>query len=542
MKRVAIIGGGIAGLSAAYELAKMQREGAAVECRLFEANTRLGGIIETHHENGFTIECGPDAWVTEKPWARELAVELGLEQQLIASNDARRKTYIFQSKKLVAIPEGMRLMVPRDLEALHGSPLFSDAAKQAYAREPEQAEELKRSSPKQDESVAEFVRRHFGDEIVETLAAPLLSGIFGGDIDLLSVHAVMPQFVEMEREFGSLILGLRARGEASNPTLSAKNAERMGHPGIFTSLKDGLQTLIDAMEATLPAEWIKIGCEVQEIVREASEWRVCSSSPTLSAKNAEKMGHPDQDESIFDAVIVATPAEMTRELLWPLDQRAAELLEMDASSAVIVALGFSSPTLSAKNAEKMGHPVFTVPEGFGFLISPIKNLSGKRRDAEQGIEPVNMDPPFQGDQETHPDPGPVTEGDDCVLKDQMSLLACTFVNQKFDHRVPEGGTLLRAFFGGAAGEQLLGESDAALIARAHAELTRTLGPLPEASVKLVRRWPRSLPQYAVGHLERMHELDARVATIPGLKLIGNAYWGVGLPDLIRDGRAAAREL
>jgi oxygen-dependent protoporphyrinogen oxidase len=478
MKRVAIIGGGIAGLSAAYELAKMQREGAAVECRLFEANTRLGGIIETHHENGFTIECGPDAWVTEKPWARELAVELGLEQQLIASNDARRKTYIFQSKKLVAIPEGMRLMVPRDLEALHGSPLFSDAAKQAYAREPEQAEELKRSSPKQDESVAEFVRRHFGDEIVETLAAPLLSGIFGGDIDLLSVHAVMPQFVEMEREFGSLILGLRARGEASNPTLSAKNAERMGHPGIFTSLKDGLQTLIDAMEATLPAEWIKIGCEVQEIVREASEWRVCSSSPTLSAKNAEKMGHP----------------------------------------------------------------VFTVPEGFGFLISPIKNLSGKRRDAEQGIEPVNMDPPFQGDQETHPDPGPVTEGDDCVLKDQMSLLACTFVNQKFDHRVPEGGTLLRAFFGGAAGEQLLGESDAALIARAHAELTRTLGPLPEASVKLVRRWPRSLPQYAVGHLERMHELDARVATIPGLKLIGNAYWGVGLPDLIRDGRAAAREL
>jgi len=491
MNRIAIIGGGIAGLSAAYELAKMRREGAAVECRLFEANTRLGGIVETHHENGFTIECGPDAWVTEKPWARELAVELGLEHELIASNDARRKTYIFQNKKLVAIPEGMRLMVPRDLEALRGSPLFSDAAKQAYAREPQRAEELKQSAPRQDESVAEFVRRHFGDEVVETLAAPLLSGIFGGDIDLLSVRAVMPQFVEMERQFGSLILGLQARGEASNPTQSAKNAERMGHPGIFTSLKDGLQTLTDAMIATLPVEWIKTGCEVLEIVRNGDGWKICARNPQDTVADNAASGSfakNAQDDNISDAVIVATPAEMTRELLWPLDQRAAELLEMDASSAVIVALGFDEE--------------LKLPEGFGFLVP-------------QGTGRMGEEP---------------------------TLLACTFVNQKFDHRVPEGGTLLRAFFGGEAGERLLGGSDAALIARAHAELARILGPLPEVKIKLVRRWPRSLPQYAVGHLQRMQELDARVAALPGLKLIGNAYRGVGLPDLIRDGRATAREL
>ena len=135
MKRIAIVGGGIAGVAAAYEIAKRRRGGAAVEAVLFEASLRLGGIVETVREAGFTIEGGPDGWVTEKPWARELAEELGLGGELVPSNDATRKTYVVVDSKLVAMPDGMRLMVPADLDALERSELFTDAAKAAYRGE-----------------------------------------------------------------------------------------------------------------------------------------------------------------------------------------------------------------------------------------------------------------------------------------------------------------------------------------------------------------------------------------------------------------------
>src|ERR1700692_4439775 len=176
MKRGAIVGGGVAGLAAAYELARQARGGAAVQVVLFESSTRLGGIVETVREGGFVIECGPDAWVTEKPWARELAEELGLGDEVMASNDAGRKTYVLIDRKLQAMPDGMRMMVPADLDALDASELFSAEAKQAYRDEAERAEELRTNAPEEDESVAESVRRHFGEEGVEEIWNPALSG------------------------------------------------------------------------------------------------------------------------------------------------------------------------------------------------------------------------------------------------------------------------------------------------------------------------------------------------------------------------------
>src|SRR5580692_5806115 len=150
MKRVAIIGGGVAGLAAAYELARQAYDGAALQVVLFEASTRLGGIIETVHEGEFVIECGPDAWVTEKPWARELAEELGLGDEVMASNDATRKTYVLVDKKLQAMPDGMRMMVPSNLDALDGSELFSAEARRAYRDEVELAADLKAAAPEGD--------------------------------------------------------------------------------------------------------------------------------------------------------------------------------------------------------------------------------------------------------------------------------------------------------------------------------------------------------------------------------------------------------
>ncbi|MEO6817719.1 MAG: protoporphyrinogen oxidase [Edaphobacter sp.] len=457
MKRIAIVGGGIAGLTAAYELSRLANNGAAVEAVLFEASPRLGGIVETVREGGFVIECGPDAWVTEKPWARELAEDLGLADQIMHSNDATRKTYVLIDGQLKAMPDGMRMMVPSNLDALDQSDLFSAEAKQAFHAEVNRAEELKASTPQYDESVAAFVQRHFGDEVLRTIGAPLLRGVFGGDVAKLSVRAVMAPFVAMEREHGSLITATQARAAASGNKQSP----------VFTTLQTGLGTLVDGMIAAIPKDWIRLGTKIRSISRSHKRWQIQTST----------------SQETFDAVMMAAPAHIARELLLPIDGRAAKLMEMDASSAVVVAFGFPD----AK---------FRSPPGFGFLVP---QASGSR------------------------------------------LLACTFVDQKFDHRVPQNGKLIRAFFGGGAAERLMhcGNDEVASIARL--ELAHILGPLPEPQITVVRRWPKSLPQYSVGHLELMQELDEHIRSLEGLYLLGNGYRGVGLPDLIRDARAAAQQ-
>ena len=462
MRRIAIIGGGLSGVAAAYQLAQ---EGNA-EFTLFEASTRLGGIVETVRRDGFIIECGPDSWVTEKPWARELAIELGLETEIIASNDHRRRTYLLEGKQLIPMPEGMRMMVPTQWAPLLNSPVFSWQARLAYLREIGRAEVLKQKAlpDDEDESVASFVCRHFGDEVAETVAEPLLAGIFGGRIDNLSVRAVMPAFVKLEREHGSLIAAMQKREASSEP--------------VFTTLKSGLETLIERAAETLPHGAVRLEDEVHSITQEGGRWRIQTTN--LS--------------DLFDALIIATPAHVTRRLLTPVHAEFESLLKMDATSANVVALAFSP--------ERAKH--LRIPRGFGYLVPQ-----------RQGSRPAaDTDP---------------------------QLLACTFADQKFSHRAPESAVLLRGFFGGDTAPALLQESDGVLATLAHRRLSQALGPLPEPDVSLVRHWPLSLPQYAVGHLDRMAKLAAIVDGFPGLHLVGNAYYGVGLPDLVRQGREAARK-
>jgi oxygen-dependent protoporphyrinogen oxidase len=194
----------------------------------------------------------------------------------------------------------------------------------------------------------------------------------------------------------------------------------------------------------------------------------------------------------FDAIVLATPPHVTGALLKALGEqgaRMADLLPSQATSAIVAALAFA-PEQAAR---------LRIPRGFGFVVPAAKT-------------------------EEHP------------------LLACTFVDQKFSGRVPPGAVLLRAFFGGHSGDALLGETDEKLIERARSQLGRVLGPLPQTTETVVRRWPLSMPQYAVGHLDRMAELESMVQAATGLHLVGNAYHGVGLPDLILQGRTTARLL
>ncbi|MGH9615883.1 MAG: protoporphyrinogen oxidase [Acidobacteriaceae bacterium] len=485
MKRIAVIGGGIAGVSATYELALQKRAGAPIEFVLFEAASRLGGIVETVHCDDFIIECGPDSWVTEKRWARDLAIELGLEREVLPSQDDRRKTYIAQGQTLTPMPDGMRMIVPTQWASVLNSPLFTWQAKLAYLREPKLAGELKASAldnanSARDESVRDFVLRHFGADVADTIAAPLLSGVLGGDIANLSARAVLPSLIALEREHGSLILGLQQRVRAGN-----------GSASVFTTLRNGLASLIEGMESHLPANTIQRGMTIESIHRSGDGWSL------VGASIAEK---PELARQTFDAVVVATPATTTEKLLTPLDAKIAELLPRHSSSAIIVALGFC-----ADEARGM-----RVPRGFGFLV-PARSSQGDKVFSTNNVA-------------------------------DRALLACTYVDQKFPFRTPAGAILLRAFFGGPAAPALLKQDDAMLIRLASVELGRYLGKLPEPSIALVRRWPNSLPLYSVRHLDRISELDRRVAALPNLRLIGNAYRGVGLPDLVHSGRTTAREL
>ena len=464
-QRIAIIGGGISGLTAAYVL--YRDHAAACDITLFEAGNRLGGIIETVCTRGFTIECGPDAWVTEKPWAAQLARELGLEQDLLRSNDHDRLTYLAQPGSLTPLPNAMRLMVPTDLDAVFASPLFTEQAKHAYATEPSRAAELRESAllsrgPDADESVASFVHRHFGEEVSATVARPLLAGVFGGDIDRLSARALLPSLVALEAQHGSLIRGLQQSGRTSSSS-------------VFTTLSGGLGRLVGALAERLPAASLRLSTPVLAITPYAAGWQV-------------QTAHARDD---FDRVLIATPLDTTRRLLaallLPDAQRAARLLPADATSGLIVALGYSSGLGS-------------IPRGFGFLVPGTA---------------------------THP----------------STLLACTFLNQKFPTHAPPGATLLRAFFSNTAADKLSSLTDLQIAAVAREQLIGYLGPLPEAAeVALVRRWPRSLPQYEVGHVSRIAQFERSIASLPGLAVVGNALHGVGLPDLIRDATHAAHTL
>src|ERR1700719_1599793 len=253
MKRIAIIGGGVSGLSAAYALQKQVNKAAELDHVLFEAGPRFGGVIHTERVNDFLIEAGPDSFLTEKPWAAELCRELGLGDQLIASNDAERRTYILLNGGLVPLPDGLMFMVPTNFPAAFFSSLFSWRTKLRMMRE-----WFYRPSPGLPESTAaEFVERHYGREMVERVADPLLAGVYGGGADELSASSVLARFVEIEAKQGSLGRAMLASRKLQNlsaeqgsagqpraavPTRFAVGPSAVVQRSMFTSLKNGMQT------------------------------------------------------------------------------------------------------------------------------------------------------------------------------------------------------------------------------------------------------------------------------------------------------------
>ena len=333
MTRVAIIGGGISGLAAAYALEELKQDAQAkVEYALYEASPRFGGVLQTEMVEGCTVEAGPDSFLTEKPQAADLCRSLGLGDQLIGSNDAQRVTYIALGNRLVPLPDGLMFMVPTRPVATARSPLFSWRTKLQITRELL----LPPRSGGVDESVASFVERHYGREMVERIADPLLSGIYGGDASSLSVRAVLPRFVEMERTRGSLGRAMLARRR--------KSAHASGQPPapMFTTLKGGLQQFVDALLSRLPASGLHAGTPAQAIQREGTGgWLVSAGMQS------------DQ----FDALILALPAHAAASLLRPQSPDIAdELGSIPYTSSITIALGYGAQVRAS------------LPAGFGFLV------------------------------------------------------------------------------------------------------------------------------------------------------------------------------
>jgi oxygen-dependent protoporphyrinogen oxidase len=331
MKRIAIIGGGIAGLSAAYYLEKARRAGANLQWVLFEKSDRLGGVIQTERRDGFVIEAGPDSFLSIKPDASRLCQELGLGDQLIQSNDASRKTYILVKGRLVPIPHGLEFMVPTRVWPMAATPLFSFSTKLRMAAE------LFSSARKDagDESVGDFVRRHFGQEMVDRVAEPLLAGVYGGNAERLSIRAVLPRFAEMERQHGSLV----------RATLKAKALARpVAKPQLlFTSLKNGMQQMVEALTAALPQSSIRMGQQNLSLRPVNDDWQI------ESAGTSER----------FQEVLLAAPAPAAAGLLRQFHPVLIEgLAKIEYTSSAAVALAYDQAEL---------------PAGHGFLVPRSEN-------------------------------------------------------------------------------------------------------------------------------------------------------------------------
>jgi oxygen-dependent protoporphyrinogen oxidase len=463
MKRIAIIGGGIAGLSAAYYLERARASGVELEWTLFEKSDRFGGVIQTELRDGFVLEAGPDSFLTVKPEAAQLCRDLGLGDQLISSNDAGRKTYIVVKERLIPIPDGLEFMVPTRIWPMARTRLFSFGTKLRMAREMSASPQGASRVGNEDESVASFVLRHFGAEMVERVAEPLLAGVYGGDAANLSVRAVLPRFAEMEREHGSLV---RATLKAHRQRARAKRKTQAPTQSLFTSLKGGMQQVVDALLATLPAPWRRLQYPVSALRQAGDEWQVESAE----AKTSER----------FHNVVVAAPATAAAELLRGIRPELAENLDkITYTSSCAVALAYDHLDL---------------PPGFGFLV-------------------------------------PRSEG--------HKMLACTFVHRKFPHRAPEGSALLRCFFSSSRLRGWQGYSESALLDLAQRELTDIMGLRAMPRFARVFRWACGLPQYTIGHLERVAEMEKSLSGLPGLHIIGNSFYGIGVPDCVRSGMRAA---
>jgi len=457
INRIVVVGGGITGLAAAHRLIQLGQKNVT----LIEASGRLGGTIETKNRDGFLIERGPDSFISEKPYAITLAQRLGLESQLIQTNEKHRRSFIVRNSRLQPVPEGFQLLAPSRLWPFLTSDILSLKGKARMAADLFLPRRIRHGID--DESLASFVRRRLGEEALERMAQPMVGGIYTADPETLSLRATLPRFLDMEDQHRSLIVAmLRQKNVKESGTSGARY-------GLFLSFDKGMQVLVDTL-TQIKAD-IRLNTRAEQLRLDDRTW-------TITTNTGEQLK--------ADAVCLAVPAYVAAPLLNEINEPLAAKLR-GIKYASTATLNFAYERSAIK------HPL----DGFGFVVPYIEN---------------------------------------------RSLIACTFSSVKFSGRAPNGHVLLRAFAGGALQPEIFQLDEAEMVAKVEADLRELLGITAKPLFTEVAKWERSMPQYMVGHLTHMIEIEVFAGKTPGLTLAGNSYRGAGIPDCIRSGQSAAESI
>ena len=461
-KKIAVIGGGISGLAAAYSLEEMaQRKGKSISITLFEKNNRIGGNILTERVGDFLIEGGPDCFLSEKPWAIQLCEWLGMGESLLRTNDEYRRTYIYWKGRLRELPEGIMLMIPTRFFPLLKSDLFSLAGKLRMGMELF----IPKRKSGGDESLSEFVRRRLGQEIVERVAEPLVAGVHAENPDAMSIKSRFPRFVQMEAEYGSLIKGMLAKRRI------ALNSERNKSKWtMFMTLKNGLDELPLTIVKALKMTTIITNKEVSEINKVSGYKIYLKNRDTIDA----------------DVVIFATPSYETGRLLRGLNSSISDQLDtIPYVSTATISLAYKKDSIL--------HPM----NGFGFLVPRVEN----RR-----------------------------------------IMGASWVSRKFSYRTPDDSILIRCFIGGSRNEELVFLDDKDMLKMIREELRDVMGISAEPILTRIYRWEKAMPQYIIGHDERVSRIEQSISKYPDMFVTGSAYRGGGISECIKNAQLTAESV
>jgi len=472
VRHVAIVGGGIAGLSTAWYLQQKALDaGLAIEYTLLEQGDRWGGKIKTETVDGygdqpFVVEAGPDSFISQKPWALQLARELGLEDQLLGTNDDRRKTYVLNNGRPTPLPDGVLLIVPTRIMPFALSPLISPVGKLRMGLDLF----IPARRDGQDETLAEFITRRLGAEALDKIAEPLMSGIYNAEAEKQSLLATFPRFRILEEKHGSLIKGMlagkKARSNGQGGHGPDQNKDRP-KTSMFVSLKNGTGQLVEELSSRLTGR-LRLNTAICGLMKLDGGYQLTTTrGDTINA----------------DAVVLAIPAYGAAKLIRDFAPEAAGgLYGIRYVSTGTVSLAYRSNDVN-------------LLEGFGLVI-------------------------------------PRSEG--------RLINAVTITSTKFDKRAPKDHVLLRIFFGGSRNPQMMDAGDEVLMSIVSNELEALLGIKAQPLFRRIYRWRQANPQYDVGHLDRLAEIEAE---LPGnLFLTGSPYRGIGLPDCVRQGQETAQKL
>ncbi|WP_093171397.1 protoporphyrinogen oxidase [Sinosporangium album] len=455
-RHVVVIGGGIAGLAAAWFL---RQGGDRVRVTVLEGSDRVGGKLRASEVAGVMVDEGAEAMIARRPEGKELAALVGLGDELV--DPGSTKASILSRGALRPMPEGQVMGVPSDLLALAKTGILSPAG---LARVPLD-QILPATLINTDVSVAAYVRARLGGEVLDRIVEPLLGGVYAGRAERLSLDATMPRVAAAARSERSLLAIAR--------DLAAGVPSDAGP--VFTTLKRGMGSLPEAVAAASGAE-IRIGVMVRELRRTEEGWRLVTG-PARAPETVEA-----------DAVIVAVPAIPARRLLESdVPKAAAELARIDYASMAVVTLAYPRSAFPS------------APLGSGYLVPPVEG------------RPVK---------------------------------AVTFSSIKWPHLASADPDLVvvRCSLGRLGEEHVLQRSDSELISLAMDEMGEIMGARGLPRGTRVTRWGGSLPQYDVGHLDRVARIRAAVAEQPGLAVCGAAFDGVGIPACVATGRTAAARI